>query len=142
MMQDYTVFNNGQFKAVLHCDEETLQLNLEEGDEYTEGAYPNEDYYIKDGTFYAYPKKPNYPVTFNYTTEEWEWNEQASWDELRYERNRRLEQDVDPIVSNPLRWTNMTAEKQQEYTDYRTDLLDLPANTTDPRNPTWPTKPE
>ena len=142
MMQDYTVFTSDQFKMILHCDAETLQLNLADGDEYVEGAYPDDQYYIKDSTFYAYPEKPNYPVTFNKTTEAWEWNEQASWDQLRYDRDMKLRQEVDPVVSNPLRWASLTAEKQQEYADYRTALLDLPQNTTDPRTPTWPTKPE
>jgi hypothetical protein len=141
MMQDYTIFKNDQFKVILHCDAETLQLNLDDSDEYVEGAYPDDQYYITDGIFYPYPEKPDYPVTFNKTTETWEWNEQASWDELRYERDRRLVQDVDPVVSNPLRWGGLSAYKQQEYADYRTALLDLPQNTTDPRNPTWPTKP-
>lgn len=32
--------------------------------------------------------------------------------------------------------------KKQEWATYRQALRDLPANTTDPANPTWPTKPE
>lgn len=141
MMQDYTIFNSDQFKRILHCDAETLQLNLSDGDQYVEGAYPDDQYYIKDSAFYLYPEKPDYPVTFNKTTEAWEWNEQASWDQLRYDRDIKLKNDVDPIVGNPLRWADLTAAKQQEYADYRLALLTLPQNTNDPRNPTWPTPP-
>jgi len=36
----------------------------------------------------------------------------------------------------------LTYEKKTEWATYRQALRDLPANTTDPRNPTWPTKPE
>jgi hypothetical protein len=65
---------------------------------------------------------------------------------LRAERNRLLEEEVDPIVSNNLRWADMTAEKQTEWSNYRTALLDLPANQTpvddDLSNITFPTKPE
>ena len=142
MMQDYTIFNGETMKQViLNTTLDVVQQNLGEGDQYAVGEFPDDQYYIKDGTFYPYPEKPDYPVTFNKTTEAWEWNEQASWDQLRYDRDTKLKNDVDPVVSNPLRWAGLSAEKQQEYEDYRTALLDLPQNTTDPRNPTWPTKP-
>lgn len=35
----------------------------------------------------------------------------------------------------------LTDAKKQEWATYRQALRDLPANTTDPSNPTWPTKP-
>ena len=43
-------------------------------------------------------------------------------------------------------WTQMpdsplTNAKKQEWATYRQALRDLPANTTDPVNPTWPTQP-
>lgn len=44
---------------------------------------------------------------------------------IRDIRDSLLKQDVDPIVSNPLRWASMTAEKQQEWADYRQALLDM-----------------
>lgn len=45
---------------------------------------------------------------------------------IRNMRDRRLESEVDPIVTNPLRWGSMTEAKQQEWSDYRQALLDLP----------------
>ena len=61
---------------------------------------------------------------------------------VRYERNRRLSSEVDPIVTNPLRWADLTAEKQNEWTQYRTDLLNVPQQAGFPNTITWPTKPE
>ena len=49
---------------------------------------------------------------------------------------------VDPVVTNPLRWAELTDAKQTEWTQYRTDLLNLPAQAGFPDNVTWPTKPE
>ena len=49
---------------------------------------------------------------------------------LRMERNRILKQEVDPIISNAIRWSEMTSEKQTEWTTYRTALLNLPDNQT------------
>ena len=61
---------------------------------------------------------------------------------LRGERNQRLAEEVDPLVTNPLRWGDLTESKQAEWTQYRTDLLNLPEQAGFPNDITWPTKPE
>ena len=60
---------------------------------------------------------------------------------LRMQRNNKLVEEVDPIVTNPLRWAELTDAKQAEWTQYRTDLLNLPAQAGFPNTVTWPTKP-
>ena len=60
---------------------------------------------------------------------------------LRGQRDQRLAEEVDPIVTNPLRWGELTDVKQAEWTQYRTDLLNLPAQAGFPNTVTWPTKP-
>jgi hypothetical protein len=60
---------------------------------------------------------------------------------LRAERDQRLVEEVDPVVTNPLRWAELTDAKQAEWTQYRTDLLNLPAQAGFPNTVTWPTKP-
>jgi hypothetical protein len=60
---------------------------------------------------------------------------------LRGQRNKHLRTEVDPIVTNPLRWAELTDAKQAEWTQYRTDLLNLPAQSGFPNSVTWPTKP-
>lgn len=51
---------------------------------------------------------------------------------IEYEKNRvrgirdsYLVEFVDPVVSNPLRWADMTEEEKQKYADYRRYLLDF-----------------
>lgn len=61
--------------------------------------------------------------------------------DLRAERYLKLVEEVDPIVSNALRWADLTAAKQAEWTQYRTDLLNLPDQAGFPNTVTWPTKP-
>ena len=61
---------------------------------------------------------------------------------LRAQRDQMLVQEVDPIVTNPLRWAELTDAKQAEWTQYRTDLLNLTAQAGFPNTVTWPTKPE
>ena len=60
---------------------------------------------------------------------------------LRAERDDKLVNEVDPLVTNPLRWAELTDAKQAEWTQYRTDLLNLPEQSGFPNTVTWPTKP-
>ena len=61
------------------------------------------------------------------------------WKELREERNKRIARtDYLAIPDYP----HATEEVKQAWLDYRQALRDLPANTTDPENPVWPTPPE
>lgn len=60
---------------------------------------------------------------------------------VRHERDDILTAVVDPIVTNPLRWNALTDAKQAEWTQYRTDLLNLPDQAGFPNSVTWPTKP-
>lgn len=141
-MPDYTIINNDEFKMMLSTpDDSNLSNNLAEGDEYIVGLYPNDIYYFKNSEPKAFPERPNYPVDFDYDSEQWVWNVDASWDALRYERDRKLTNEVDPIISNSVRFNSMSEEKQQVYLNYRQALLDLPQNTVDPREPVWPTPP-
>ena len=56
------------------------------------------------------------------------------WNELRQERNRLLaETDYLALSDNTM---------SAEMTTYRQALRDITLNTSDPANPTWPTKPE
>lgn len=60
----------------------------------------------------------------------------------RYQRNQLLQNEVDPIVTNPLRWADLTTDKQNEWAQYRTDLLNVPQQAGFPNTINWPTKPE
>jgi len=60
---------------------------------------------------------------------------------LRGQRDQKLVEEVDPLVTNPLRWAELTDAKQAEWTQYRTDLLNLPDQAGFPNTVTWPTKP-
>jgi hypothetical protein len=60
--------------------------------------------------------------------------------EIRMERDTRLE-DVDDIYGT-LRWEYLSSEKQNEWKQYRIDLLNVPQQSSFPSKVTWPTKPE
>ena len=60
--------------------------------------------------------------------------------DVRAQRDGLLATQVDPVVSNPLRWADLTAEKQAEWAAYRRALLDITAQSGFPYSVTWPTK--
>lgn len=61
---------------------------------------------------------------------------------VRHERDQKLSTEVDPIVSNPLRWGSLSDEQQLAFTVYRQNLLDITEQEGFPHNVVWPTKPE
>lgn len=60
---------------------------------------------------------------------------------VREERDYKLATEVDPLVTNPLRWADLTEAKQAEWTAYRTALLNITDQDGFPHTVTWPTKP-
>ena len=56
--------------------------------------------------------------------------------ELRSQRNGFLN------ASDWTQFSDVTLDNKAAWATYRQALRDLPANTADPENPTWPTKPE
>ncbi|WP_426033380.1 hypothetical protein [Caulobacter sp. DWP3-1-3b2] len=61
---------------------------------------------------------------------------------LRVRRNTLLRDVVDPYVTNPLRWAELTEGEQAEMAAWRSALLDWPDTETDPENPTEPPAPD
>ena len=57
---------------------------------------------------------------------------------VRAERDRRLVADVDPIVSNPLRWSAMSEQEQADMSAFRMALLDVPQQAGFPNTVSWP----
>lgn len=60
---------------------------------------------------------------------------------VRAERDRILTSDVDPVVSNPLRWADLSEQEQADVSAYRLALLDVPQQQGFPHTVSWPTPP-
>ena len=60
------------------------------------------------------------------------------WDKLRHQRTNKLfASDWSQLSDTPL-----TSSKKTAWATYRQALRDLPENTEDPKNVTWPSQPE
>ena len=62
--------------------------------------------------------------------------------QVRSERDNILVTVVDPLVTNSLRWGDLTSEERDEWAKFRRDLLNVPDQSGFPYNIVWPTKPE
>jgi len=60
---------------------------------------------------------------------------------VRVQRDSKLTNEVDPVVSNPLRWGDLSAQEQADVSAYRLALLDVPQQQGFPHTISWPTKP-
>ena len=101
---------------------------------------------IKDAGFTGPYERPE----FNSEIETQSWNseskqwittsipEEVFWERLRGERNLKLtNSDWSQLPDAPL-----TTAKKTAWATYRQALRDLPENTEDPKNVTWPSQPE
>ena len=77
----------------------------------------------------------------NFTRITQEEKDERESNNVRSKRDSLLQNEVDPLVSNPLRWAELTTEQQNAWSQYRTDLLNVPQQAGFPNTITWPTKP-
>jgi hypothetical protein len=77
-----------------------------------------------------------------YTDAEIEVVNAARGPSIRRHRDNLLATEVDPLVTNPLRWADLTSDQQAAWTQYRRALLDITAQAGFPNEVVWPTKPE
>ena len=61
---------------------------------------------------------------------------------VRRQRDDILSTEVDSIVSNPLRWADLSSTEQLEMANYRTALLNITEQEGFPHNVVWPVKGE
>jgi hypothetical protein len=61
--------------------------------------------------------------------------------DVRAHRDNLLVKHVDAVVSNPLRWNEMTSAQQGEIIAYRRTLLDIPDRPSFPFEIIWPEPP-
>lgn len=77
----------------------------------------------------------------NFTPASQEAKDEVEAGVVRFQRDARLKEEVDPLITNILRWNQLSSEKQNEWAQYRTDLLNVPQQSGFPHNVTFPTKP-
>lgn len=111
---------------------------LEGGDWIPYHINPKEDHPFIDMATLASSAVATNPTAYTPLTQEEIDAETAK--QVRMLRNEMLSSDVDPIVTNPLRWDAMSSDEQTKVKNYRTSLLDITKQSGFPNSITWPTK--
>ena len=94
---------------------------------------PGAEFVIRGGVIETYKHSDPQPTADQLQAEIDRLNAAQPMVELREERNKRLAETDYLALSD--------ATLSADMRTYRQALRDLPANTSDPANPTWPTKP-
>ena len=94
---------------------------------------PGAEFVIRGDVIETYQHSDPQPTADQLQTEIDRLNAAQPMVELREERNKRLAETDYLALSD--------ATLSADMRTYRQALRDLPANTSDPANPTWPTKP-
>jgi hypothetical protein len=133
-MKTYTVYTTSEIRRTITTTEEGISLNVGQDEQYIEGDFTDDRYYVQGSEIKPYPAKPDYPCEFDRASGLWVWVEEKSWSLMRMERDRLLAaSDWTQVPDAPV--------DRAAWATYRQALRDLPSNTTDPRNPAWPTPP-
>lgn len=100
--------------------------------------------YYDNNTIIVKPNRGLYD-NWNYTTKSWVTDTQAQLigesAENRAIRDKLLA-EMDLIVSNPLRWADLSNDKRTQWAQYRRDLLNIPQQSGFPLNIVWPVQPQ
>lgn len=140
---NYTVYDpaTGQISHVLSTtDPDQAQINLQ-GKSYVEGEFSAKDHYIHNGEVVPIPLDPSTPFCphkFDYATKTWQLDLELAKRQARQQRDSMLS-TVDQI--NPVWWSTLSAQQQQDIVAYRQHLLDVPQQAGFPTEVEWPSKP-
>lgn len=127
-MKHVTFYNieTGDFTRIATLADDMIDANTQEGENWIEGIYNKETQKVENGLVVSIADEILDQRKID-----------NAWIELRQYRNISLvDSDWTQTLDAPL-----TDSKKAEWATYRQQLRDLPSNTSDPANPSWPEKP-
>lgn len=138
MKQFICYLPNGKITRSGSCQNKTFNLQASEGESIIEGVYKGNQY-IENGQIIDMPPQPERDWVFDYETKQWVQDIAALKAQALHIRQYLLNTTVDRL--NPIWWSSMTPEKQQEWVDYRQHLLDITDQPEFPIKIDWGTPP-
>jgi hypothetical protein len=134
----YSIFNKSNGKLIRVVQTSNIDAQLLELEDYIEGNYLPDEYYVANKVPVKIPSKPNEYYYFDYNTKEWILNTNLLTLDVLSKRSKLLyASDWTQIPNNPL-----TTEKQADWATYRQELRDISKQSGYPYNVVWPTPPQ
>lgn len=131
-----TIFDNmsGQILYTVHG---IMPIDI---DNYVDGEYNDKEYYVDvtTKTVINKPTQPSVNYTWNNDSKSWILDNTVASISVRNQRNLLLSA-IDCV--NPIWYTSLSTDQQQELVAYRLALLAVPQQTDFPVSIEWPTKP-
>lgn len=132
----YTIYyvENGRIEKSVITD--NIIAQIQDGYDYIDGAYDDDEFYIESGVPVALPNKPNEFCVFDYDTKQWvdPRTPETQWQVVRLDRNYRLQ------VTDWTQLADIYPETKALWEPYRQALRDV-TEQSDPFNIIWPTPP-
>jgi hypothetical protein len=130
--------SNGKIVKIVSCVDSDIvyQYNLSTQN-YIQGSYYNDEYYIDSGNPVLIPPAPNEYCVFNFDTKQWvdPRTNDSQWEVVKQQRNTLLAESD---------WTQLpdvSISNKDQWAIYRQQLRDITTQP-DPFNIIWPIKPE
>ena len=131
--------STGEILRVVDAPEDMIDLQLNEGEQYINGSYPDDQFYISRKSAKAKPPKPNDDYEWNPKTKKWVYTKtEADFaTEAIYKRNHLLfMSDWTQGLDSPL-----SDEDREAWQVYRQHLRDITQQTDFPFTIDWGTPP-
>jgi len=129
--------DNGRIIRTVTCLDDLLSLQFDNTiEDYVEGIYPGNNFYIANDQPVEIPASPNKYCVFNYDIRQWvdPRTNDTQWVVVRNQRDQLL------AASDWTQLPDVTIETKSAWATYRQQLRDI-TNQPDPFNITWPTSP-
>lgn len=135
-----TIFKQttGQILRVIDVPNDFVANNIQSGEDWIEGFYRDDEFYIQNRLPVQIPTKPSAHHVFDFAAKQWvdPRTNETEWRNVRQKRDTKLrDSDWTQIPDSAL-----AAQKKQEWATFRQALRDI-TNQPDPFNISWPAKP-
>ena len=138
-MKNFVVYlSNGKVVKNGSCQDETFDLQAEEGESIIEADFTGNQY-VENDILVDMPEKPIGYYEFDYSSKAWVFDEQSAISAATQQRDALLRDGPDRI--SPIWYDSMTEQERQEWADYRQALLDITSQPDYPNVIIWPIKP-
>jgi hypothetical protein len=137
----YTIYNSstGEILSTVFGNGDSLATTLN-NQPYIEGAFNSQQHYVDIYTkaIVNKPQQPSENYNWDWTTKSWILDNTRVTNSARAQRNNLLS-IIDRV--NPIWFSSLTSDEQQELSAYRQALLNVPQQSGFPITIEWPTKP-